>query len=73
MLPSTIANLRARTVASIVAIMRDGLLIPNPKSLTAFQIHDRIGLIGEEQQVDAVAELIRSATEGIAPAPERLK
>ena len=62
------ANLRARTGASVVAIMRDGVLIPNPKSVTVFQIRDRVGLIGEQQQVDEVAELIRPSTEDRAPA-----
>ena len=57
------ANLRARTGASVVAISRDDQLIPNPKSLTVFQAGDRIGLIGDEQQVDEVAELIRPSTE----------
>ncbi|MCC7353932.1 MAG: cation:proton antiporter [Anaerolineae bacterium] len=52
------ANLRARTGASVVVISRDGQLIPNPKSLTVFQVGDRIGLIGDNQQVDAVAELL---------------
>ena len=41
-------------------------MIPNPKSLTVFQIHDRIGLIGDEHQVQAVDELIRaSASAGV--------
>jgi K+/H+ antiporter YhaU regulatory subunit KhtT len=48
--------------------MRDGVLIPNPKSVTVFQIRDRVGLIGEQQQVDEVAELIRPSTEDRATA-----
>ena len=38
--------------------MRDGVLIPNPKSVTVFRMGDRVGLIGEPQQVDEVAEQI---------------
>jgi monovalent cation:H+ antiporter-2, CPA2 family len=52
------ANLRARTGASVVAILRDRQLLPNPKSMTVFQAGDRLGLIGEEEQIDAVKELL---------------
>ncbi len=52
------ANLRTRTGASVVAIMRGGQLMPNPKSLTVLQAGDRIGFIGEESQVTAVTELL---------------
>jgi monovalent cation:H+ antiporter-2, CPA2 family len=57
------ADLRARTGASIVAITRDGHLMPNPKSLTVFQPGDRIGLIGDRQQVDAAADLLQPGAE----------
>lgn len=52
------ANLRARTGASIVAILREDLLIANPKSNTLFQAGDRIGLIGSEEEVDAAGVII---------------
>ncbi|HKY53922.1 MAG TPA: TrkA C-terminal domain-containing protein, partial [Anaerolineales bacterium] len=51
------ANLRARTGASVVAILRDSELIANPKSNTTFQAQDRIGLIGEKEQIEAVETL----------------
>jgi CPA2 family monovalent cation:H+ antiporter-2 len=62
------ADLRARTGASVVAMSRDGHLIPNPKSMTVFQPGDRIGLIGEKEQVDAAAALLQpDAVEAEAP------
>ena len=55
------ANLRARTGASVVAITRDGQVMANPKSMTVFQGGDRIGLIGDAEQITLV-ESILSAT-----------
>jgi CPA2 family monovalent cation:H+ antiporter-2 len=52
------ANLRARTGASVVALMRDNQLIANPKSMTVFQPGDRIGLIGDESEVAAAEKLL---------------
>jgi CPA2 family monovalent cation:H+ antiporter-2 len=52
------ANLRARTGASIVALVRDQKLIANPKSMTVFPPGDRIGVIGEKEQVDLVSRLL---------------
>lgn len=53
------ANLRARTGASIVAIMRGREVMANPKSHTVFAIDDRIGFIGDEEQIASVEELLR--------------
>jgi CPA2 family monovalent cation:H+ antiporter-2 len=52
------ANLRARTGASVVAIMRDHQLIANPKSITVFTAEDRIGLIGDDEQIAAAERLL---------------
>jgi CPA2 family monovalent cation:H+ antiporter-2 len=52
------ANLRARTGASIVAILRDRHLIANPKSNTVFLEGDRLGFIGERGQIEAVEEML---------------
>ena len=52
------ANLRARTGASIVAIMRNNEVIANPKSHTIFEANDRIGFIGDEEQIEAVKALL---------------
>jgi CPA2 family monovalent cation:H+ antiporter-2 len=52
------ANLRARTGASVVAIMRDRQLIANPKSMTVFQANDRIGLIGNQEEIEAAKKAL---------------
>jgi CPA2 family monovalent cation:H+ antiporter-2 len=52
------ANLRARTGASVVAIMRDGELLANPKSMTTFEEGDRIGFIGDREQIEKVEKLL---------------
>lgn len=52
------ANLRARTGASVVAILREGQLMANPKSMTVFQSGDRIGLIGNQEEIDAAEQLL---------------
>jgi CPA2 family monovalent cation:H+ antiporter-2 len=52
------ANLRAQTGASVVAVLREGLLIANPKSVTTFQAGDRIGLIGDREEIEAVERLL---------------
>jgi CPA2 family monovalent cation:H+ antiporter-2 len=52
------ANLRAKTGASVIAILREGHLIPNPKSMTVFQAGDRIGLIGDKEEIGAVEKLL---------------
>jgi CPA2 family monovalent cation:H+ antiporter-2 len=54
------ANLRARTGASIVAILREEHLMANPKSMTVFQSGDRIGLIGDGEQIKATENLLSS-------------
>jgi CPA2 family monovalent cation:H+ antiporter-2 len=55
------ANLRARTGASVVALHRQGDLIANPKSMTVFQAGDRVGLIGDEAEIEQAEELLRSS------------
>ena len=52
------ANLRAQTGASVVALLREGDLIANPKSVTVFHTGDRIGLIGDKEEVEAVERLL---------------
>lgn len=52
------ANLRARTGASVVAILRGKKIIPNPKSLTVFEANDRIGVIGDPLQIEMLQELL---------------
>lgn len=52
------ANLRARTGASIVAILRENEAMANPKSHTVFEANDRVGFIGDKEQIAAVEELL---------------
>jgi monovalent cation:H+ antiporter-2, CPA2 family len=52
------ADLRVRTGASVVAIMRNRKLMANPKSVTAFEAEDRIGFIGDKEQIEAVEHLM---------------
>ncbi|HET9908109.1 MAG TPA: cation:proton antiporter [Anaerolineales bacterium] len=52
------ADLRAKTGASVIAILREGRLIANPKSVTLFQPEDRVGLIGEKEEIEAVEKLL---------------
>lgn len=52
------AHLRARTGASIVAVLRNGKIIANPKSGTRFEAGDQIGVIGEMEQIESLVQLI---------------
>jgi len=52
------ANLRVRTGASVVAIMRNKQATANPKSHTVFEAGDRIGFIGDSEQIQAVEALL---------------
>jgi CPA2 family monovalent cation:H+ antiporter-2 len=52
------ADIRAQSGASVVALVRDQQLIANPKSITVFQAGDRIGVIGEKDQLEAVQQWI---------------
>jgi monovalent cation:H+ antiporter-2, CPA2 family len=54
----TEANLRVRTGASVVAILRNRQLLANPKSMTVFEVGDRIGLIGDPEQIKAAENLL---------------
>ncbi|WP_322823285.1 cation:proton antiporter [Chloroflexus sp.] len=52
------ANIRARTGASVIALIRDQQLIANPKSSTIFHPGDLLGLIGESEQIAAAEQLL---------------
>lgn len=52
------SNIRSQTGASVVALVRNKQLLPNPKSMTVFEAGDRIGLIGEKEQLEVVQKLI---------------
>ncbi|MHB8857359.1 MAG: cation:proton antiporter domain-containing protein [Bellilinea sp.] len=57
------ANIRSRTGASVVAFIRNGQLTANPKSMTVFEANDRIGIIGEQDQIDTARELVEGSPE----------
>lgn len=52
------ASIRERTEASIIAILREGQVIANPKSATVFRAGDIVGLIGDVQQVAQARQLL---------------
>jgi len=52
------ANIRARTGASVIALIRNQQLIANPKSSTVFQAGDLLGLIGDREQIEAAEQLL---------------
>ncbi|MEA5078934.1 MAG: TrkA C-terminal domain-containing protein, partial [Anaerolineaceae bacterium] len=52
------AGIRSKTGASLVALIREGQLLANPKSLTVFLAGDRLGFIGESPQIESVRKLI---------------
>ena len=61
------ADLRAKTGASVVAILREGHLIANPKSMTVFQAGDRIGLIGENEEIETAERLLSESASESSP------
>ena len=65
------ANIRARTEASVIAVLRGQRLIPNPKSAMRFESGDVIGLIGDAEQVAQAQQLINTAVR-VAIQPPRL-
>lgn len=52
------ASLRTRTGASVVAILRGTELMPNPSSETRLSIGDRLGIIGQADQIAAAERLL---------------
>lgn len=53
------SNIRARTGASIIALVRDRQVMANPKSSAVFAEGDLVGLIGTDAQVVAVEALLQ--------------
>jgi K+/H+ antiporter YhaU regulatory subunit KhtT len=62
------ANLRARVGTSVIALLRDGHVIANPKADTHFEVGDMVGVIGTVQELAATAELLDPTLESL-PAP----
>jgi CPA2 family monovalent cation:H+ antiporter-2 len=57
-------NLRARTGASIVAMVRQEQVMPNPSPRTRFEPGDMLGLIGEREQLEAAATALAGKGNG---------
>ncbi len=66
------SSIRDRTGASVVALIRDGHIVANPKSSLRFLDGDRIGIIGEPEQIESargwLACLEEEAPRGLTPA-----
>jgi CPA2 family monovalent cation:H+ antiporter-2 len=56
-------NIRSHSGASVVALIRNHQLLANPKSMTVFEAGDRIGLIGEKEQLEAARSLLSRSSE----------
>lgn len=52
------ANVRSRTGASVVALVRGESVLANPKSHERFQPGDVVGLIGSSEELSAAADLL---------------
>src|SRR5690606_6739710 len=52
------ANLRATVGASVIAMVRSGHVTPNPKSSTIFEAGDIVGLIGDDNELEAAAHFL---------------
>jgi CPA2 family monovalent cation:H+ antiporter-2 len=59
------ANLRARTGASVIALIRDQQLLANPKSSTVFMPGDMIGMIGDSEQIAAAEQFLAATVPGM--------
>ncbi|MBL8055203.1 MAG: hypothetical protein JNK29_00830, partial [Anaerolineales bacterium] len=58
------ADIRSQTGVSVVAIFRDGQLLPNPKSGTVFEAGDRIAMIGDADHLGAAEAWLTPAAAG---------
>jgi CPA2 family monovalent cation:H+ antiporter-2 len=55
------SDIRARSGASVVALLRDGKLMANPKSAVQLLAGDRVGVIGDPAQIEAARRMIENA------------
>jgi CPA2 family monovalent cation:H+ antiporter-2 len=53
-------------MASVEAIPRERQLIANPKSITSFRAGDRVGVIGDKEELEAVEKVLAQSE----PEPE---
>jgi CPA2 family monovalent cation:H+ antiporter-2 len=65
------ANIRAKVGASVIALVREGRAIPNPKSDTQFRQGDMVGFIGDTEELAAAGHLVNpprvEEDEGLLP------
>ncbi len=62
------ANLRATVGASVVAILRDRELITNPEPTAILRANDLMGLVGNEEQLNAAQKVLAMSGDGIRQA-----
>lgn len=61
------ADVRSQTGVSVVALIRDNHLVANPKSMVAFNPGDRVGLIGELDQLEKARNWLLSGNNSREP------
>ena len=66
----TEAGLRARTGASVIAIIREQHVLANPKSDTRFHADDMVGVIGDPTQIAELDKLLAAPATPL-PRPEQ--
>jgi CPA2 family monovalent cation:H+ antiporter-2 len=54
------ADVRAKTGASVIAVIREQHVLPNPKSSTRFEVDDLVALMGDSTQIAAFDRLLGS-------------
>jgi CPA2 family monovalent cation:H+ antiporter-2 len=56
-------NIRRTTGASVVAVLRDGQLIPNPPAVFQLRAGDRLAVLGGAQELTSFKALVDAKTE----------
>lgn len=65
------ANLRAKAGASVVAIMRNGDLITNPEPQAVLRANDLVGLVGDEEQLNAAQRFFATSDSAVDATPSQ--
>ena len=65
------ANLRAKVGASVVAIMRNGDLITNPEPQAVLRANDLVGLVGDEEQLNAAQRFFATSDSAVGATPSQ--
>ncbi|MBA3872870.1 MAG: hypothetical protein H0X30_27380 [Anaerolineae bacterium] len=56
------ANLRTKVGTSVIALIRDKKVMPNPKSDTQFLVGDLVGLIGSAAEISEAEKILNPAS-----------